>query len=234
MQRINRSVFADPQLLMRQHRRPSRRTCAASSYPSSSRRARGDWLVHDGDDAWRAWRRVAGARTDPRADAGARARRPRSCSAGSTPGSPISTRRGGGGAARLPRSGAPAAAAARGRRRGSARPRRRRAARDRRRARGGAARGESPTISSPASRAASRTTTPSSTTCCSAATTPSASSTSTRSCRRAWFWDVGDLLRTASTRAAEDDPHAGSRGRRSRARTRRSLAGYRAGARGRA
>ena len=25
----------------------------------------------------------------------------------------------------------------------------------------------------------------------------------------AWFWDVGDLLRTASTRAAEDEPQAG-------------------------
>ena len=50
------------------------------------------------------------------------------------------------------------------------------------------------------------TSTPSSTTSSSPATTRSASSTSTRVMPGAWFWDVGDLLRSGATTAAEDEP----------------------------
>lgn len=62
VQRINRSIFRDPQLLV-----DNARTVAGhlgGRYVPELVPARsGGWIVADGNDAWRAWNRVAGAET---------------------------------------------------------------------------------------------------------------------------------------------------------------------------
>ena len=62
VQRINRSVFADPQLLVDNVVTVSTHL-RGELVPVLVAARRGGWLVREGGDAWRAWRRVAGAET---------------------------------------------------------------------------------------------------------------------------------------------------------------------------
>jgi Ser/Thr protein kinase RdoA (MazF antagonist) len=62
VQRINRQVFTDPEQLMHNIVAVSQHI-GAQLVPELVAARAGGWLVHDGDDAWRAWRRVAGTET---------------------------------------------------------------------------------------------------------------------------------------------------------------------------
>jgi hypothetical protein len=59
VQRINQSVFADPQLLV-DNAATVTAHLAGELVPEMVAARSGGWLVRSGDDAWRAWRHVAG------------------------------------------------------------------------------------------------------------------------------------------------------------------------------
>ena len=62
VQRINRAIFSDPQMLADNVETVARHL-GGELVPEPVAACAGGWLVHDGDDAWRVWVRVAGART---------------------------------------------------------------------------------------------------------------------------------------------------------------------------